>query len=155
MIRLLPRVHQRRSWKLGRIPQFFFQFHRKSSQGSFHAFGTALFNSRSFEITSDFIVISFFSNIFSTFNLGSKIDLKSVMLTLLNAEYHPSLSSRVTLRLANPNTSARVFHNGKVDCIGAVSLESAKLATRKCADLIKACGFPVIIVYHVTSFLFI
>jgi transcription initiation factor TFIID TATA-box-binding protein len=82
-------------------------------------------------------------NVVSTANLGTKLDLKKIALSVRNAEYNPKRFAAVIMRLTNPKTTALVFGSGKIVCTGAKSVEDSRLAARKYARIIQKLGFNV------------
>jgi len=66
-------------------------------------------------------------NVVATANFLGRIDLVKLAWSE-QGEFNPDAFAAVSLRLATPRTTALVFASGKVVCIGAKTVSSAKLA---------------------------
>lgn len=82
-------------------------------------------------------------NIVSTVNLGTRLDLKEIVLRARNTEYNPKRFAAVIMRIRDPKTTALIFSSGKMVVTGAKSEESSRLAARKYAKTINKIGFDV------------
>jgi transcription initiation factor TFIID TATA-box-binding protein len=82
-------------------------------------------------------------NIVSTANLGNKLELSTIALNCINAEYNPKRFAAVIMRIREPKTTALIFSSGKMVCTGAKSEELSRDAAKKYAKAIKKVGFNV------------
>ena len=82
-------------------------------------------------------------NIVSVANLNCELNLKEVAIQIRNAEYNPKRFSAVIIRQKEPKTTALIFSNGKIVCLGAKSVEDSKKGCRKFAKAIKNLNYSV------------
>lgn len=82
-------------------------------------------------------------NIVSVANLNCELNLKEVAIQIRNAEYNPKRFSAVIIRQKEPKTTALIFSNGKIVCLGAKSVEDSKKGCRKFAKVIKNLNYSV------------
>ncbi len=83
-------------------------------------------------------------NIVSTADLNYPLNLREIALKATNAEYNPKRFSAVIMKIKEPKTTALIFSNGKIVCLGAKTEEDSRKACRKFAKIIKKFGFPVV-----------
>ena len=76
-------------------------------------------------------------NIVSTANLNCNLNLKEIALQLGNSTYNPKRFSGLIVRLKNLKTTALIFSNGKMVCVGAKSEEISREASRLFGRMIK------------------
>ena len=82
-------------------------------------------------------------NIVSVVNLCCNLNLKKIAIQIRNAEYNPKRFSAVIIRQKEPKTTALIFSNGKIVCLGAKSESDSKKACRKFAKIIKSLNYSV------------
>ena len=80
--------------------------------------------------------------------LGVDIDLKKLHKDLLvaghkDAKYGTSFTEMVSIYLPGTSVLGKIFATGKITCMGANSIDKAKLATRKFARLVQTHGYKV------------
>ena len=80
-------------------------------------------------------------NIISSFELGTKLDLKKLSRKAINSEYNPTRFNGLIMRIRRPRTTALVFSSGKIVCTGAKSEAYSKKASRKFARIIQKLDF--------------
>ena len=93
---------------------------------------------------NDIKIIPLIQNIVSTANLCCDINLKQIALQVENTQYNPLKFSGLIMRIKDPKTTALIFSNGKIICLGAKTEEDSKNACRKYAKIIKNLNYPVI-----------
>ena len=89
-----------------------------------------------------------FGNVVATAQLGCEIDLKKLHKDLLaaghkDAKYDTSFTEMVSIYLPRTSVLGKIFATGKISCMGANSVEKAKLATRKFSRLVQTHGYKV------------
>jgi len=89
-------------------------------------------------------IIPNIENIVSTVDLNCPLNLREIALKAINAEYNPKRFSAVIMKIKEPRTTALIFSNGKIVCLGAKTEEDSKKACKKFAKIIKKIGFPVV-----------
>ena len=89
-------------------------------------------------------IIPNIENIVSTADLNCLLNLREIALKATNAEYNPKRFSAVIMKIKEPKTTALIFSNGKIVCLGAKTEEDSRKACRKFAKIIKKFGFPVV-----------
>ena len=89
-------------------------------------------------------IIPNIENIVSTADLNCLLNLREIALKATNAEYNPKRFSAVIMKIKEPKTTALIFSNGKIVCLGAKTEEDSRKACRKFAKIIKKIGFPVV-----------
>ena len=82
-------------------------------------------------------------NIVSTVYLNCKLNLKEIALQVDNARYNPKRFPSLFMDIENPKTTALIFSNGKIVCLGAKTEEESKNACRKVAKIIKKMNYTV------------
>mmetsp|Transcript_22571 Transcript_22571/g.25396 ORF Transcript_22571/g.25396 Transcript_22571/m.25396 type:complete len:252 (-) Transcript_22571:1205-1960(-) len=82
-------------------------------------------------------------NVVASARLNCPIDLKLVALKARNAEYNPKRFPAVIMRLRDPKTTALIYASGKMICMGAKTVDNAKLAMRKFAKILKHLNFDI------------
>lgn len=83
------------------------------------------------------------ANIVSTVDLGCQINLKQIALQVENTQYNPKKFTGLIMRLKEPKTTALIFPNGKLICLGAKTEEDSKKACKRFAKNIKNLDYPV------------
>ena len=58
-------------------------------------------------------------NTISSYEVGTKLDLKRLSRKAINSEYKPTRFNGLKLRIRRPGTTALVFSSGKIVCAGA------------------------------------
>lgn len=91
-----------------------------------------------------FEIIPKIENIVSTAYLNCPLNLREITLKANNAEYNPKRFSAVIMKIKEPKTTALIFSNGRIVCLGAKTEEDSKKACRKFAKIIKKLGYPVV-----------
>eukprot|EP00922_Rhytidocystis_sp_ex-Travisia-forbesii_P005090 GHVS01007435.1.p1 GENE.GHVS01007435.1~~GHVS01007435.1.p1 ORF type:complete len:286 (+),score=40.38 GHVS01007435.1:29-859(+) len=76
-------------------------------------------------------------NLIASVYLCVRIDLRSLVISIRNAEYNPRKVNAVVVRYRSPRCTALVFHSGRMMITGAAGDEEAKEAARKIAKLIQ------------------
>ena len=94
-------------------------------------------NSNGIEITPEI------QNIVSTAELNCELNLKEIALQAKNVKYDPKKFSGLIMKLREPKTTALIFPNGKMVCLGAKNEEQSKHAIRKFAKIIKKLKYNV------------
>ncbi|XP_031167222.1 TATA-box-binding protein-like isoform X2 [Sander lucioperca] len=82
-------------------------------------------------------------NIICTVNLGCQLDLHLIACKAWNVEYNPKVYKALIMRLREPRTTAMIYKNGNLVCLGAKSVAQARLAARRLARKVQKLGFPV------------
>lgn len=82
-------------------------------------------------------------NIVSTAYFNCNLNLKQIALQEKNSSYNPSRFSRLIMRIKEPKTTALLFSNGKIVCLGAKTEEESKNACRKYGKILKQLGYNV------------
>lgn len=82
-------------------------------------------------------------NVVATANLCCRLDLRTIVIRVRNAEYNPQRFKAVIMRILEPRTTAMIFASGKMVCTGAKSERNACIAVRKFARIIQKLGFEV------------
>ena len=93
---------------------------------------------------NDIKIMPIIQNIVSTADLCCDINLKQIALQVENTQYNPLKFSGLIMRIKDPKTTALIFSNGKIICLGAKTEEDSKNACRKYAKIIKNLNYPVI-----------
>lgn len=81
------------------------------------------------------------TNIVCGVHLNCRFDLKHVALLARNVQYRPKMFSACVIKIREPKTTALVFENGKMQVLGARSLEDARLACRKFTRILQKMGY--------------
>jgi len=82
-------------------------------------------------------------NVVVTARLRHKVDLRSVQSVFPNAELKDVPCEALVIQLKRPKTSLMVYGSGKVLCLGARSVKSAKRAIQKLVNLLRGHGIFV------------
>ena len=82
-------------------------------------------------------------NIVSTACFNCNLNLKQIALQEKNSSYNPSRFSGLIMRIKEPKTTALLFSNGKIVCLGAKTEEESKHACRKYGKILKQLGYNV------------
>ena len=93
---------------------------------------------------NDIKIMPLIQNIVSTAHLCCDLNLKQIALQVENTQYNPLKFSGLIMRIKDPKTTALIFSNGKIICLGAKTEEDSKNACRKYAKIIKNLNYPVI-----------
>ncbi len=80
-------------------------------------------------------------NIVSNVEWRVTINLQRIPETYACPEYTPKKFAAPRVRIARPATTALIFKNGKVVCVGATTQESARLACQKHRRMISRLGY--------------
>ena len=83
-------------------------------------------------------------NIVSTANFDCQLNLREIALQAKNAEYNPRRFSAVIMKIKEPKTTALIFSNGRIVCLGAKTEEDSKKACKNFGKIIKSLGYPAI-----------
>lgn len=90
-------------------------------------------------------IIPKLQNIVSSAHLSCNINLKEIALIVDNSSYNPKKFTGLVLRIKEPKTTALIFSNGKMVCLGAKNEEDSYKACKIYAKIIKKCNYPVIL----------
>lgn len=101
-------------------------------------------NSENTKINNEYKIIPIIQNIVSTADLCCDLILKQIALQVENTEYNPTKFTGLIMRLKEPKTTALIFKNGKLICLGAKTEEESIKACRKYAKIIKSLNYPVL-----------
>ena len=82
-------------------------------------------------------------NIVSTVELDCNINLKQIALQIENTTYNPRKFTGLVMRIKEPKTTALIFPNGKLICLGAKTEEDSKKACKQYAKIIKNLNYPI------------
>ena len=82
-------------------------------------------------------------NIVATVNLSCEFDLLKIAMSLRNAEYNPRRFPSVIVKISEPRATGLIFKNGKMNVVGCRTEESAEIAARKFAKIIRQLHYPV------------
>ena len=96
------------------------------------------------KINNGIRIIPIVQNIVSTAELCCEIKLKHIALQVENTQYNPKKFTALIMRLKEPKTTALIFSNGKLICLGAKTEEDSIKACRKYAKIIKSLNYPVV-----------
>lgn len=100
--------------------------------------------SKDIKINNEIKIIPVIQNIVSTADLCCDLILKQIALQIENTQYNPSKFTGLIMRLKEPKTTALIFPNGKLVCLGAKTEEDSIKACRKYAKIIKSLNYPVV-----------
>ena len=89
------------------------------------------------------IPIPIIQNIVSTADLCCEMNLKEIALRAQNTIYNPKRFSGLIMRIKDPKTTALIFSNGKIVCLGAKTEEESEKACRKYGKILKNMNYPV------------
>ncbi|XP_030610443.1 TATA-box-binding protein-like [Archocentrus centrarchus] len=82
-------------------------------------------------------------NVFSTVNLGCRLDLHSIARNMWNVEYNPKSFKGLIMRNRAPKATVIMFASGKMTCFVRESIMMARLMARRFARKLQKFGFPV------------
>lgn len=99
-------------------------------------------NTRDFKNENDIKKIPIIQNMVSTVDLCCNINLKQIALQAENTQYNPAKFTGLIMRIKEPKTTALVFPNGKLVCLGAKTEEDSKKACKQFAKIIKNLNYP-------------
>lgn len=85
------------------------------------------------------------NNIVCTVNLGCNLNLKEIAFKAINSEYKPNKFPGILMKIKEPKTIARIFHNGKMICMGAKSEDDSKRACREFCKILKSLNYPIVL----------
>ncbi len=74
-------------------------------------------------------------------SLGVELNLKDIAMRVRNTEYNPKRFNAVYMRLREPRATAVIFRTGKLNVMGAQSVEAVAIAIRKFAKKIRKLGY--------------
>lgn len=80
------------------------------------------------------------TNVFSSVDLGTRVDLHYLALHLWNAHYEPKKNPALVIVTRNPAATVSIFASGNMTCIGTKSPEDSKLAMKTVARDIRSHG---------------
>ena len=89
-------------------------------------------------------IIPIIQNMVSTVDLCCNINLKQIALQAENTQYNPAKFTGLIMRIKEPKTTALIFPNGKLVCLGAKTEEDSKKACKQYAKIIKNLNYPEI-----------
>ncbi|KAK5170943.1 uncharacterized protein LTR77_004087 [Saxophila tyrrhenica] len=81
------------------------------------------------------------ANIVCGVNLNCRFDLQLIARHCRNVEYCPKRFKAAIIRTREPKATALVFEGGKMQMLGARSVDDAKLACRKFARMLQKLGY--------------
>ena len=87
--------------------------------------------------------IPIIQNIVSTADLCCELNLREILLRAQNTIYNPKRFSGLIMRIKEPKTTALIFSNGKIVCLGAKTEEDSEKACRKYGKILKNMNYPV------------
>ena len=108
--------------------------------------------SKELKTENDIKIIPIIQNIVSTVNLGNvkekekeklNLNLKLIALQVENTQYNPSKFTGLVIRIKEPRTTALIFPNGKLVCLGAKTEEDSLKACKQYAKIIKNLNYPI------------
>lgn len=103
--------------------------------------------SKELKTENDIKIIPIIQNIVSTVNLGGKnklkLNLKLIALQVENTQYNPAKFTGLVMRIKEPRTTALIFPNGKLVCLGAKTEEDSLKACKQYAKIIKNLNYPI------------
>eukprot|EP00922_Rhytidocystis_sp_ex-Travisia-forbesii_P005100 GHVS01007449.1.p1 GENE.GHVS01007449.1~~GHVS01007449.1.p1 ORF type:complete len:307 (+),score=74.94 GHVS01007449.1:243-1163(+) len=76
-------------------------------------------------------------NLIASVHLCVRIDLRSLVISVRNAEYNPRKVNAVVVRYRSPRCTALIFHSGRMMITGAPGDQEAREAAKKIAKLIQ------------------
>lgn len=83
-------------------------------------------------------------NCVATFSLGLKhLNLKDIAQKLVFCDFNPPKFAAMTIRIANPKTTALTFGSGNMVCTGSKNIPESLIACRKYARLLQNAGIKV------------
>ena len=88
-------------------------------------------------------IIPKIQNIVSSADLSCNINLKEIALQVHRTSYNPAKFTGLIMRIKEPKTTALIFPNGKMVCLGAKNEEDSYKACKVYAKNIKKCNYPV------------
>jgi TATA-box binding protein (TBP) (component of TFIID and TFIIIB) len=80
------------------------------------------------------------SNVVTTFNVKSHLDLRYLARHGINVE-HKRENAMLIMKLRKPNATASIWSSGKIVCTGTTSETHAKIASRRFARIIQKLGY--------------
>jgi transcription initiation factor TFIID TATA-box-binding protein len=81
------------------------------------------------------------SNVVLTCDLDCLIDIRHIASVARNVEYSPKRWSGAIVRIREPKATGMIWKTGRMICLGARTLASARLAVRRLARVVRRCGF--------------
>ncbi len=82
-------------------------------------------------------------NVVASTALGSALDLQTIALSLVDAEYEPEQFPGLIYRMKKPKTATLIFRSGKVVCTGGKSLLDVQTAIAHVITEIEKAGISV------------
>ena len=95
------------------------------------------------KIGNEIKITPIIQNIVSTVELNCKLNLNEIALQLKNTYYDPKRFTGLIMRIKEPKTTALIFPNGNLVCLGAKNEEVSKKACRRFAKMIKNLNYPI------------
>ena len=80
-------------------------------------------------------------NVVSVAVYNSDFGLYQISTRIRNAEYNPKRMKAVTIRIQDPQATARVFGNGKINIMGCKTIDQAHKAANKFCKLFRKIGY--------------
>jgi len=81
-------------------------------------------------------------NVFCTFNLQCRLDLKDIMDRSYNVELKKN-REYINMQLKHPRATAKIWPSGRISCMGTKSEEEAKIASKRFARILQKLGYDV------------
>ena len=99
--------------------------------------------SKDLKIGNENKITPIIQNIVSTVELNCNLNLNEIALQLKNTYYNPKRFTGLIMRIKEPKTTALIFPNGNLVCLGAKNEEVSKKACRTFAKMIKSLNYPI------------
>ena len=80
-------------------------------------------------------------NVVSLAIYNSTFGLYEISTNIRNAEYNPKRMKAVTIKIKDPEVTARVFGNGKITIMGCKTIEDGHKAAKKFCKLLRKVGY--------------
>lgn len=74
---------------------------------------------------------------------GVEFDLERLAKSLDNARYDPEVFPGIAYKSEDPPASFLIFASGKMNCVGAKSMQDAKLAIKKLTNKLRRAGIRI------------
>lgn len=82
-------------------------------------------------------------NVVASSAIGQEIDIESLAMDLVGAEYDPDQFPGLVYRLSEPKTAILIFRSGKIVCTGGDSIEAVNEAVSRVFDQLRDLGIDV------------
>ena len=99
--------------------------------------------SRDLKTGNEIKIVPIIQNIVSTIELGCPLNLKEIALQVENTHYNPAKFTGLIMRIKEPRTTALIFPNGNLVCLGAKTEEDSKKACKRFAKIIRNLNYPI------------